>query len=595
MPNCEPLTFRICIDGSGRGANQSDTILHQRLIDDLSNNIVPLHKEKHVNELLCSFCEEGNTVLIVDGKKEIPYTSADNTRRSLAVKRFTRQCVDRLRRLRKHPTPTTPKKKPYAAPGVISSPIRGICSLCGEERRNPSPHVIERQRKDIQTPTGQVYAKEYHNLCINCFTSGVIAKREKMADDSVKGIINLMRCRQPIGWPVGKDKVEVICLITHSPRLYGILSNHFVDSLFFQQLAHEPLLVRMIEYNEEHVDQEVLLDAIGGQLPSDCTIPRHRLLRAPPDGSFGYISMPSCRSVERISKGQSPNNHVVLHDINIPIEEVADFMKEETRMIEMGAMIKRPGPAGGYPLPATTGYKDPMALSVGTREGRTTMMQESTRSTGYRLSYWSKKQKKMITCTIYSDMKGRKVEASSNNTKDSKYRMASESESYRSILIRVMQDRIKYLAILEHFGHHPTSAFEQLEEWLSSFDEIDAGQAHFATEVEDDWFRFLLLYDIFNLTSHINHEACKVHADGNGNETITLFGRWKGSIQGNSLENVENAHSGEIALLNHALGIALSPGRTVAHATLDETFHVPDSSRNNLNFTVSEHPRKPRN
>ena len=149
---------------------------------------------------------------------------------------------------------------------------------------------------------------------------------------------------------------------------------------------------------------------------------------------------------------------------------------------------------------------------------------------------------------------------------------------------------MKYLVLLEHFGTQPEGLLREMEAWLPTYGELKKTQLHLGPEIEDEWERFLLLYSVFNLTAHVNHEACKAHADANGNETLVVHGRWKACSPGITAA-LNNATAGELALLNSGVGVRMRASRTIVHATLDEQVHVPDGTRNNDNVSVSEHKK----
>ena len=578
--------------------------LHEEMIADKISTKGCLSRGRYFIAMkkIKDFIHKGNDVVVVTNDESTSFLDCVASKQMLATQRLVRH-VNAVARRRSAvarrrsammevvATPSTPKKQPVQCKMPITSPVPGLCVECGGSRRSDNKATLEMQRKDMVTNTGIEYQRNYRELCMACFTQGIAAKKERIADDAVDAIVANMQLKPRLFWPCGPGSRIEITMKAHSKCLHPALEKVFSHCDSFASLASENLIVRHVHINDTE-DEDMLLDCIGGRSARD-RMPSHRVLMAPTDGTFGYITLPVADSNKRHEKGMSPNNHILMHNIDFLAEDVLDLMKEESPFIDQIALMKRPGAAGGYHLPTDNATQDPMTLSIGTRAGQTYMMQEDTKSTGVTVSYWSQKARKMIRRRVYADMKGRVLKANEVGGKDSKFKWAFGSPSYCNILVKTMEARIKYLVILEAHGHHPESLLEEMVEWAEGWQSISSMFKSFAPEIKDDWKRFLLLYQVLNLDSHINHEACKAHVDSNGNETLSLFGRWNGGNDTQDFtDTLTNAAPGELALLNVAMGIRMLPHRTVVHATLDETLHVPDCSRNNLNTTVSDHKKR---
>ena len=164
---------------------------------------------------------------------------------------------------------------------------------------------------------------------------------------------------------------------------------------------------------------------------------------------------------------------------------------------------------------------------------------------------------------MYADVKGRILKkGSDNNTKrlgkrGSKLVFATFSKEYRALMIRKMEARVKYLVVLEAFGHQPDALLEHMTLCAESYDEMAVANANFAPEVTDKWKRFLLLYSAYNLTTYINHQAVRAHTDSQGNETLTMFGVYN-YRHASEAAMLEEAIPGETLLLEDRVGLRLN-------------------------------------
>ena len=431
-------------------------------------------------------------------------------------------------------------------------------------------------------------------MCNHCFAQGIQVKKERMANKAVANIVAAMKMESPICLHYGKNTRVRIVMEEHSHVLFNAFWNQFCLVPSFQVLCREEMFVRKIvlpERSSVQQDIDLLSDAVGGTLDSHAILnplPPHRVLEAPIDNSYGYIEMPlgKAEAKQRMEQGLSPNNHVLLVNSTFCLEDVVECMKVEAEYRKKGVIMKRSGPAGGYTIPGDNNCKDPASLTKGTKTRRTCVVSEDSNSTYFTAFYWSKKEKRFIQRSVYADIDGRvlKPGTTAEGRKNSKFLLAWQSPAYRSLIVRKMEARVKYLVILEAFGHQPDELLQHMKLCANNWERIKEANAAFAPEITDNWKRFLLLYSVNNIATYINHQACCAHKDGQGNETMTLYGSYDGgSLDATAM--LKNAVPGEIALLDDRIGVRLHPHQTIMHATLDRTLHAADQTRNSRNST----------
>ena len=470
----------------------------------------------------------------------------------------------------------------------VTSPVHGLCKNpnCNKERRSDDPHTTTGQRHNMAAKTWQLHKEKFLGLCPVCFAQGTCAMKDRLADEAVNCSVANMLMKPSLSWQHNGD-LKVIVMSRDSPCLCGMFRKVFGSSISFQALAHQKHHVRHVHL-EAAADEDHLLDSLGGTL--NHPIPTHRNIMAPLDGTFACITLPVTNEQKRKREGKSPNNHMLLHNEVFLAEAVFGVMEEESPFIESNIQLKRRGAATGRGLPTDDTNNDPKDLSVGTRTGRSHSIQLDSKTTGYWVQCWSQRGRKMIRRLVCNDMKGRVLRPASSG-KESLFKWASGSVAFRTVMLKKLEARIKHFTVLECFHHEPLGLFEDMRDWLKEWKRISKDHQHFAPEVTDPWERFLLLCHLLHMTAHINHQACKAHTDSNGNETMVLFPRWDGSRR-RAAEVLLQAKHGELALLNVAAGVGMLPQRTIVHATLDETTHAADESRNFDNFSVVLHPRK---
>jgi len=423
-------------------------------------------------------------------------------------------------------------------------------------------------------------------LCDCCTTDATQCTHSRRADATVSAILSSMSMLKPIQWPM---EGEAFFPRTSCPRLLSTLRGVLGDCPFFELWANTEIRTLRIVLNERKTDEDLLAKCMGGSFNrGEINLSSSRTIRPPPCGSFGLLVLPRENQQNRVKRGLSPNNHVVFHKVFRNTKALCERISLEKKHILNNTKIKRRGPAAGYTLPCTPG-SEPRCLSKATR-GERVISPPKKGGVSVSVDYHSMYSGKWATVNVYQEMKGRKlIPSKGRKGRDSVFHELWESEAYRKITIQNMRSKICYYAILEHYGMSP--ARTDLEDFVGS-------TVNGAMNDWDIWYQngvvnrfdyFLVKYAL-SLESYINHQACTAHCDGSGEETLALYSR---PIEGDDdIRQLEEAVDGYLALLNDRVVVRMPANETIMHATLDDTVHAADESRNYHNFTEAQCPTK---
>jgi hypothetical protein len=158
-----------------------------------------------------------------------------------------------------------------------------------------------------------------------------------------------------------------------------------------------------------------------------------------------------------------------------------------------------------------------------------------------------------------------------------------EKEGCRNVSVQNMESKLFYFAVLERNGlctqNNKLDAFLDICPHRRTADREEAWKNLGITER----FRlFLVEFAAFHEVC-INHQACRAHKDGDGDETLCLHSRLGVDSDTDDLRALEDAVDGCLVLLNNGVGLRMVANYTTVHATLDDTVHLSDASRDSDN------------
>ena len=347
---------------------------------------------------------------------------------------------------------------------------------------------------------------------------------------------------------------------------------------------------------EPKVLQEELDLAGSGTLQDGVKFASHRVLKAPPDFSVGLLVLKRNSPEKRKQEGKSPHNHLVIQRTNHRVEDIAERIKQEHKPLQEGSKIVRRGKASGVPLPE---FPEPKQLSKCTLGMRVPLECAKPTTTAYRMAYHNDKTRKWHEQYVYNEMRGRKLlpQDSSQPTSQNIVHSLWNSEGYRRIALAEMASRFRYFALLEKYelAANRSTLDDFLDNYAFDKEEYSNWHKEFPEDIPTEW-EYLLLKHCFSLYETINHQACAAHNDGAGDETLALYGRPSAdeSLDDFGLleQSDDGSNDGHLGLLNDGIAIRLIANHMELHATMDDTLHVADLSRNTRNFTTTKHPRK---
>jgi hypothetical protein len=374
------------------------------------------------------------------------------------------------------------------------------------------------------------------------------------------------------------------------PNLLALLNKVVGHCEVFQWWTRNKITFRKMEVDDiTGKDVPVLLRlAEGGGYPVHHHYPQHRVVETPNNGYGvvilkGLVNNPTqhaCNTCNTFAR----HNHVVVRYFNRDGDDLYEKISHEQKQMGQQVSFSRMGSAAGFYLPKDKG-PTPKAMSKATINNRVCVAKPTKVSAGLPL-YYSNKQGEMKCRYVYPDIYGRvlKDEGYTSNAKDNTYAELKRVGGSRRIALQNMKSRLDYFAILEHLVLSNRDEKTSLEYFVENFSwsGYTSCNEQFPDDITCPYDYFLLMYCGF-LKTYINHQACTAHCDGDVRETMSLYSRQVGYSPG--VATAPSNADGYLALLNHGVAIRMVANHSVIHASLSDTVHVADLSRNNHNYT----------
>ena len=508
--------------------------------------------------MFCEAIKQGNVITAInDAGDKTPYLLLSSEDQKKVVRSFTKAIQRHVHRRTKCGN-------------------KGCCSICGQSISSKDIEKLGRKRA--------ICASRFKEACFTCSASSRQAVLKKSADRAVEKIVGDMDLLSPVQWPSKIDKLQV----KHdAPRLYKKLAALVGAEPNFDNWATTPLKVRLLEFADPVVSSEQLQQAMSGSLREEVEFANHRVLKAPPDGTFGLLVLKRGDHEKRMKRGKSPHNHLLVRQTAHKVEDIADRIKLEMGPLKAGAKMRRRGPASGIFMPE---HPEPRQLSKCTQGRRIPVEQSTTKA--YPLWYENKDTHAWHKQYVYPEMFGRKLLSVNANPPFSESIVTTlwNSPGYRKLALAEMACHFWYFAILEKYELCPVQA--NVESFLQGFHlnqvEFNHWRESFPEDVPTVWEYILLKY-CFTMNDTINHQACSAHTDGDGDEILSLFGRPSFDMAVDDFRLLEQSVDGHLVILDTGIAIHMKANHTEIHATLDDIVHLADFTRNSKNILGAKH------
>jgi hypothetical protein len=416
-------------------------------------------------------------------------------------------------------------------------------------------------------------------MCPTCCTAALLDKAQAAATLHIRHLLYQLNWKKGLEWSNQKH----ILAVGESPFLDlapEILAELRTETSFQSWLCD--ISFRRLALPTRTATAKTQANATGGAWPNGVRV--SATLNRSQDADFCLLELPS-------------DNFVILGSLALSPEVICKMSHLETLEIERYERGKRSGSAGGFPTIVQGGdYRfDPQSLSPITRNQRHLLWVPGSNTCAVKTVY-AKKDSGTIKVfnSVYNDPIMRRVD------KAEKRETLLSCEISRAVTILEMKSRLKALTLVHRLGLHAKPSTKPSAKKQKT-DTVAANFKAAVTKAVASWSEWkscdasLGLFDMCLLeyaagTGEMrNHQALSAHKDGNKShflETMTLFGRCR--IPPNFSSYCKMAFEmkdGQLALLYDGVVLRFRCGVDVLHMNLDQTFHVPDPSRNSDNWS----------
>lgn len=278
------------------------------------------------------------------------------------------------------------------------------------------------------------------------------------------------------------------------------------------------------------------------------------------------------------------NNFIIIDNLNLLDEDVISLCKEESRAIINGVTGGRSGAASGMVYPDTNSH----SLSKVTQKPNSFMIAQQ-HSVGMKCIYENDKGEIKSFNSVYNDPYMNRLQ------KNKKQRLLFSSPEYRRIIIQEMISRIQSFILVYHFGMFndmTKNPFEKLNRILEKDPMYTNTMNCFITMGYSITESALLVWS--SLSGEMrNHQSVSAHCDGNTNheiETLALFPRIPVNCDKKVYMSDDKDMFGYLYFPLDAFVIKYLCGHHIIHCNLKLTLHLPDSSRDDMNWSQLQGP-----
>jgi hypothetical protein len=382
-------------------------------------------------------------------------------------------------------------------------------------------------------------------------------------------------------WPDDVTELNISDTILLGLFPDGHIPPEISQDLLFIDSVYRKFEVRVLRIPHHSLSKKFLQSIKGAELPKDFAFDPNSLLSNPGDGTIGL-----CILDTPISDSTSSPDFLFMCPSFLRNEDIVEMGIDEDKSIKEMVKGARMGAASGFLLlPHNTTCFDPQSLSVGTHNQRELFRGVNHKSTALSVDYTAPATGKRIRwASAYRDMN------MSRFSHDSKKRMALVSPCYRRLLIKEMSSRLRCLSVTSLFHLNPLGGpniWQQLIAAIVGRNSASSHQWQTADASVSCWEAILLEWAC-KTGEMRNHEACRTHQDGNKShfmETMWLGGKSDSKAATSSTAQVKAMTNGKLVLPIQGVVFDIRCGRDFLHMGLKVTMHVPDETRDHLNWS----------
>ena len=250
------------------------------------------------------------------------------------------------------------------------------------------------------------------------------------------------------------------------------------------------------------------------------------------------------------------------------LSDIVTLAKEETQTIAAGKLGNRAGSAGGMVFSTTNSHS--------VRSVENGVFHRAPEGCANAVTYVNKHHQIKTFKSVYNDL------FMSRYNKVRKARELIKKSHFREIVIEEMTSRLKSMSIGVEMGIIDEKAFDKLKDAIKNVKHSIFKRLGFNE-------RQCILLDWSSTTGEMrNHQALFCHVDGNTShsmESLILYGRVPTNHNGTADEIVGNMQDGKLVFPLHGLILNLKAVHNIIHCSLKNSPHVPDETRDSVNWT----------
>ena len=277
-------------------------------------------------------------------------------------------------------------------------------------------------------------------------------------------------------------------------------------------------------------------------------------------------------------------NFVLMDQLSLQDEDVINISKEESHSIIKGVTGGRSGAASGIVYPETNSH----SLSKVTQKPNSFMIAQK-KSVGMVCVYENAQGEIKSFNSVYNDLYMNRLQ------KKKKERQLFSNPSYRRIVLQEMISRTQSYIIVYHFGLFQDMTINPFEKLNSILDKqpLYTYSLQCFQNMGYSFFESALLVWSSLSGEMRNHQSVSAHCDGNTSheiETLTLFPRIAINSQTKTYSCPNRDMFGYLYFPLDALVLKYLCAKHIIHCNLKLTLHLPDSSRDDTNWSKLQGP-----
>ena len=412
-------------------------------------------------------------------------------------------------------------------------------------------------------------------LCPTCNVTRFNTEEEQQANESLLQTLRSINYSYRYEWPdINLSFASVDIMPSHI-----IANNHLRRDSNWKMFLSLTITCRLLQVRSIQHDPILEQKVKGAYYPSphQFQFNHDQLLSNPRDGSIGIVTWTTYKGT---------TDYAILDTIAIPNESIVALSKEETSSITKLQTASRFGAAGGYVKPSTNTLYDEKSCSAATQQHRYFERAVKGNSTYVKIRYKNPATQRIQEYgSVYKDI------YMTRSSKRSKRLLLYNDFHARLKTLLEMQSRLKALLVIQKLQLN-----HNIPIWTTFHNAIQQTQHKLKTKLCSwrmidpalSFFQIVLLEWAATTGDMQNHRALAAHTDGNKShflESMTVFGRVPGNAQGTTTTIANTMTPGQLLFPFQAFGLIVRPGKDALHLQCKNTMHVPDTSRNELNWS----------